>query len=100
MSHELKSIRDQMKSDFDATMQGLAVQRDATTSAITRLDSAIETLHSGLADLEEASNKTTDLVRDHIQNTTLRLDEMVDVWDRRTSSLESRVDAIEKRLAG
>jgi len=111
MNHEIKSIREQMRSDFETTMLGLATERDATATALNRqkrsirrlvkvvrrigraVDEQIEAIKAG-ADAQRA------LLQDYVNKTSERLDALAGVVegpDSRLGRLESRVDALEKK---
>lgn len=114
MNPEIKSIREQMKDDFETAMLGLATERDATARALGKqkrmlkrwmmrlmrrmgqaIDEQIEAIRTG-ADAQRA------ILQEFVDKTGGRLEalaEVVEGPESRLGKLETRVDAIEKKLS-
>jgi len=93
LHRELQSIREQMKSDFQDVMAGLATQRDA-------LREATETITQALTKMNVALDHQEAILLTFAGQTEKRFSAMVDVVESHEDAigdLRARVEALEKR---
>ena len=107
MAGELRDIRDQMSSDFKAIMIGLSTQRDAMGGAVHSITRAIDELRVALdvmrQDMTTALDAQQSLLAGYMERTEARFDRIVAIVEEQEgwrSTVDERLDAIEKRLVG
>jgi len=90
---ELRSIREQMRSDFESVMAGMAAQRDAVNQALTAVNQALTAVSQALTEQER-------ILRGFIGRTEERFSQVVDVVERHEDAIADilrRVEALEKK---
>lgn len=110
MEHQIEQLKRQARADYNDIMLALSVQRDAFSASLAAQGEAIA---AALAAMQRALDQTReDMNRAHdaqaealttfarkTEQRFQKLTRIVKSSDDRTTSLEHRVDAIEKRLS-
>lgn len=99
-SGRLDSLAEQVKSDHQQLLLGLATERDATKAALNRI---LETLQAGMKQIQDSQDRQHDLFVAHFARIELRFEDLADSvreqpdWTDEITEIKARLDRLEKR---